>query len=139
MMDFRQACVELLAFRYVFAVIAVLLIAPACGTTTTAIIGERHVIRPIPRLDTQVRSGMERGTGAESNEGSKSTVQVKATEEKGVWFWRIVKRPNAARTDMRLQAIEILFCPAAESDFAHCRVGVAWSRGTHPLGQLGEK
>jgi hypothetical protein len=97
---------------------------------------EYHVILPVGTTgDSIAAAASEAGGATEANEGRTTAPKDPSLRvQRGVWLYRVVKDPSRGK-DRELRAIEILFCPAKQSDFTACRVGVVWLAGHHPMGK----
>ena len=92
----------------------------------------------IPKLDTELISSKTRKPAGERGEGaSESASEEKTRAHTAVWLARYRWEPWVTKDNEHrrsLATIEIIFCPFDQADFTRCRIGVAWSRRTHPLG-----
>ncbi|MCC6625493.1 MAG: hypothetical protein IT385_29915 [Deltaproteobacteria bacterium] len=93
----------------------------------------------IPKLDTETISSKTRQPAGERGErASEASDKEQVKTHTGTWLaryrWEPYESINGVRL-RRLATIEIIFCPFDQSDFTRCRVGVAWSRSVHPLGE----
>jgi len=128
------------------------LVAPAANgqvaTLEPAPVDERVALIPGAQEPTSARETGAAATAPESGSAeerqpavaSEPSASNEPPPQTGVWFARFVydaKSKDAGELD----AIEILFCPSerGETDYMHCRVGVAWSRFHPRLGSLTTK
>ena len=107
------------------------------SATLSACNREYHVIAPIPRF-TMSYAQAARAAGLDVTEapGAEAAQEVVVKERRlpGVWLARnVIERTGMFKRDLRLRAIEIIFCPADPADYTQCRIGIAWSRRHHPF------
>lgn len=100
---------------------------------------EWHRVVQIPKIDSDTISSS--GKAQSGERGERVVIEQggeKVTTHTGTWLARYRWEPYNTVNDesrRRLATIEILFCPFDKNDFTRCRVGVAWSRSVHPLGE----